>query len=547
MKELLFTVVLLTLAVLMGACGGGGTTASNATTPSPADSSTPNTTTPVPAEGSTPTSTATTPTPTAALIPTPTPSDTPILLWDGTGYVEAVYAYAEGRWRRTGFVRPEQAGYWFVELVRSDGTTDFYRVADMNEYLFGTDNAIQIGEGTITLNADGEGYLKVAARSAVGCSYEGSVRFFVTEATAPERPERQMTANIKCSDGSGSSVRFRFQGGIIPLPPAKEDRSPSWSPDGKKIVFSKEFNGSQIYVMDADGTNLIQLTNSLNTDDCACEFAHDLNPEWSPDGSKIVFSSDRDFPFALSAFAKQSEIYMMNTDGSEQTRITFSDGMDRWPSWSSDGKIAFSSERDDGESAVYVMNPDGSGVVRLSDHPGPAVWSPDSSRLAIKGPEPDSSKIAINIVDAAGRDILRLSDPAEFGVSGAVTWSPGGSKIAYSARRGFSTPIFVIDVDGTASPNSLGNLAGANPSWSPDGSKIAYSGRFSSDTSTGRAIAVMDADGGNQVQLTQRHYVAPLTPAPTATPTSAPTPTPDCSGARDPLQRAACLTGEIVL
>jgi len=74
-----------------------------------------------------------------------------------------------------------------------------------------------------------------------------------------------------------------------------------------------------------------------------------FDPSWSPDGSKITFSSDID---------GNDEIYVMNADGSNQTRITNNDAEDWYPSWSPDGsKIAFTSERD-GDFEIYVMNAD---------------------------------------------------------------------------------------------------------------------------------------------------------------------------------------------
>jgi TolB protein len=103
----------------------------------------------------------------------------------------------------------------------------------------------------------------------------------------------------------------------------------TWSPDGRHIAFaSKKDGNAAIYVMDADGSNVNKLTNSVD---------NDYDPAWSPDGKSIAFVSDRD---------GTSQIYVMSADGNNQGRITNSSGWNRFPAWSPDGKsIAFSSDQ----------------------------------------------------------------------------------------------------------------------------------------------------------------------------------------------------------
>ena len=95
------------------------------------------------------------------------------------------------------------------------------------------------------------------------------------------------------------------------------DTFPAWSPDGTKIAFQSDRDGNtNIYVMNTDGTGQVSLTNSP---------ANDSSSTWSPDGTKIAFQSDRD---------GNSEIYVMNFDGSGQSRLTNNAATDGDPAWS---------------------------------------------------------------------------------------------------------------------------------------------------------------------------------------------------------------------
>ena len=121
-----------------------------------------------------------------------------------------------------------------------------------------------------------------------------------------------------------------------------------------------------LFVMDADGANPINLTN---------EPSFDYYAAWSPDGTKIAFSSDRD---------GNIEIYVMNADGSNPIRLTTDPADDLVPRWSPDGtKFAFYSNRD-GNYEIYVMDADGSNQTRLTNTPADEfdpAWSPDGGQI----------------------------------------------------------------------------------------------------------------------------------------------------------------------
>jgi len=141
------------------------------------------------------------------------------------------------------------------------------------------------------------------------------------------------------------------------------DGWPSFTPDGKQIVFASDREGgtSQIYIMGADGTGGRRLTNSKS---------YDTLPNVSPDGRKIAYAVQT----GTDQTGITSDIYVMNIDGSNPTRLTRdSIAVNTDPSWSPDGtKIIFSSDRE-GNSNIYVINVDGSGTKRLTTDPGEDV------------------------------------------------------------------------------------------------------------------------------------------------------------------------------
>lgn len=248
-----------------------------------------------------------------------------------------------------------------------------------------------------------------------------------------------------------------------------------------RIAFVSESDGNdEIYVMNANGSNVTRLTNNTAKDDY---------PAWSPDGQQMAFTTARD---------GNDEIYRMNADGSDLARLTNNTANDYYPAWSPDGQqIAFSSDRD-GKSEIYVMNTDGSGVTRLTnnleDDYFPA-WSPDGQQIAFSSNRTGNDEIYVMHADGSG--LTRLTN--NIATNYFPAWSPDGKRITFTTNRDGNYEVYVMNADGTGVTNLTNNSAyDYHPVWSPDGQRIA----FESDRDHNFEIYAMNADGSAMTNLT---------------------------------------------
>jgi Tol biopolymer transport system component len=276
--------------------------------------------------------------------------------------------------------------------------------------------------------------------------------------------------------------------------PSPHDGSPSWSPDGLHVVFSAEENGRRdIYVMNADGTNVQLLTRDESVDQAAPTYA-------PPDGRRIAYEAD---------LGGNREIFVMSADGATKVRVTDNPAQDQSPAWSPDGrKIVFASDRDARSSFdLYLMNADGTGVERLTTtgNNGAPRFSPDGGRIAFQ------SGREIYVLDLGTRQTHRLTTETQGGDGLGPTWSPGGRQLAFMSARNGRMQIFTMNADGSDPQRvvSLPTGSAIDPQWSPIDNRILYvdvpedAPRLDRRTGREGALYVVDITTGRVTRLSR--------------------------------------------
>lgn len=229
--------------------------------------------------------------------------------------------------------------------------------------------------------------------------------------------------------------------------------TPTITGGGKWIAFNSRMDGdADIYLMDTNGENVTKLTSSS---------AHDLYASWSPEGTHIVYQTND---------GGDHEIAIIEISSKRVTPVTENTCEDWAPTWSPTGEwIAFYSTCD-GDRNIYKIRPDGTGRTQLTSTSGSnswfPSWSPDGMKLTFTSNR--SGRYRIYTINADGSNLRELAE-------GCISYfSPDGEQILYGVYCNDTDDLFIMNADGShPTPVTMGHEC-KNAAWSPDGTQIVF-------------------------------------------------------------------------
>ena len=408
-------------------------------------------------------------------------------VFDGMGRIHVYSAYGTGYLRQT-----------FQEVQPAEISFYYRTGADPAGYTPGC------GRGTLFLYHGGQEVFMYTATNFTHAENSGTAARFLGELHAIRVNTSITEGTVKVTlDYSGGQVQVWVNGNLetsfsIPLgADVKVDRIELFAfnscCDGRNNQYSLFDNIIVRGVVPCDGIaeiELVRLVNITNTPGTA-----EANPAWSPDGSKIVFSSGGDYTCGGGGLS----LWVMNADGSSRTLLHPSvSGVNlNLTDWSPDGTRIVYCQDDINDPEIWVMNADGTNDHKLGSgsgaYRGPR-WSPDGHKIVfMKRIDPYRDNIWVMDADGSNETQLTFGNLGD----GWPTWSPDGEKIMFHRWSNGLMKLYIVDSDGSnLHPLTNDNMSETQASWSPDGRYIVFISPPDNN------LWVMNSDGTGKKQLT---------------------------------------------
>ena len=260
--------------------------------------------------------------------------------------------------------------------------------------------------------------------------------------------------------------------------------------ESRIALVSNKSGRKEIFVMDSDGGNLRQVTSNRTLNLC---------PAWWPNSDRLLYTSYK---------AKNPDLYVLDIFENKEWRISNRPGLNMGAAFRPDGqKLALVLTLQPGNSDIYLVNPDGSGLTQITSSWAIDVsptWSPDGKYLAFVSDRSGNPQVYLldlsRGAESQSNRPVRLTWQGDYNSS--PSWSPDGKYIAFAGRRKGQFDLFVLDLDqgeyGTVRPLTNTTYNEEDPAWSPDGRFIA----FSSNRTGNYDIYAISVYGGTARQLT---------------------------------------------
>ncbi len=267
------------------------------------------------------------------------------------------------------------------------------------------------------------------------------------------------------------------------------------------LMFETNLSHNDICLIKIDGTNLYCL---METDDF-----FDHHPVWSPDGRFVAYQSIEK-PVGIGS----SSTYIYDIENQTAKELSVAGKIF---DWSTDGRLLLISAPDaETDSEIYVLNQDGSGMQQLTDNAMPdtaPAWSPDADQIVYLSGYPEAM---LMVMSASGENSKALTTEISINWETQPQWSPDGNMIAFVvngdvAGRDQTSEIYTIHADGT-NLQQITETGGINlgPDWSPDGNQLVFYGYavgafddMGDPASLRTEVFRIDAEGGESINLTQ--------------------------------------------